>query len=218
MIQILILTDIRLYREGLAQVLTRDQRVGVCGAACDLQTALTTIEDERPDVVLIDLAMSDSLAAVRAIRLLHGGAKVVALGVPEIEDEVLACAEAGVAGYVPREAGVGELVAAIESVGRGELLCSPRVAAALRERLTILADSQGPVRIDARLTARETEILGLVERGLSNKDIARQLGIEIATVKNHVHNVLDKLHVHRRGLAAARMRATPPRRAPSHAH
>jgi DNA-binding NarL/FixJ family response regulator len=212
-IRLIIVTDIRLYREGLAQVLGRDDHVSVCAAVGDLEDALTSIPDLRPEIVLFDLAMRDSLAAVRAIRMLHPDGKVVALGVPENDQEVVACAEAGIAGYVSRDAGVGDLVGTIESVARGELVCSPRVAAALRERVTAWADGHGSLRGESRLTARESEILALLERGLSNKDIARQLGIEVATVKNHVHSILDKLHVHRRGQAAARLRAPPPRRA-----
>jgi len=197
----------------LAQVLARDPRVRVAGVAGDLQSALVMVGKSQPDVIVIDLAMSESLRVVRAIRLLRSDSRVVALGVPEIEQEVLACAEAGIAGYVAREAGVGELVTAIESVGKGELLCTPRVAAALRERLTIFADSQGALPAEPQLTARERQILTLVEQGLSNKEIARQLGIEVATVKNHVHSVLDKLRVHRRGQAAARLRGVvAPRR------
>ena len=213
MIQVLILTDIRLYREGLAQVLARDSCVGICGVAGRLDTALSMIGERKPDVTLVDLAMSGSLAAVRAIRLMDPGSKIIALGVPDTEADLLACAEAGVAGYVSRAAGVDDLIATIQQAGRGELLCSPRVAAALRERLTSLADGQGSLGTVPHLTSREREILALLEQGLSNKDIARQLGIEVPTVKNHVHNVLDKFRVHRRGQAAARFRGTVPQRA-----
>ncbi len=215
MIQIFILTDIRLYREGLAQVLACDPYVRVCGVAGDLHTTLSLIGERRPDVALVDLAMSGSLAAVRAIRLIDPAAKVIALGVPDIEEDLLACAEAGVAGYVSRGAGIDELIATIQRAGRGELLCSPRVAAALRERLTSLAAGQESLGTEPHLTSREREILALVERGLSNKDIARELGIEVATVKNHVHNFLDKLRVHRRGQAAARLRGTTRRSTPT---
>jgi len=192
-------------------MLGREEELSIVGAAADLEEALTCVRDLRPDLALIDLAMPESLAAVRAIRVLSTEARVVALAVPEIEEEVLACAEAGVAGYVPREAGVADLISTIQTVGRGELLCSPRMAAAFRERLTSLAASQASSGSERRLTGREIEILGLLERGLSNKDLARQLGIEVATVKNHVHNILEKLRVHRRGQAAARARGTPHR-------
>ena len=211
MIRILVVADIRLYREGLAQTLGREEGLTIAGAAADLEDALKCVRAQRPDVVLIDQAMPDSLAAVRAIGVVAPKVKVVALAVRDMDRDVIACAEAGVAGYVPREAGVPELISTIHSVAHGELLCSPRVAATLLRRVTMLASGEGHAGVDTCLTGRELEILGLLERGLSNKDIARHLGIEVATAKNHVHNILGKLHVRGRGQAAARMRGTPRR-------
>src|SRR5438034_1377366 len=135
--------DIRLYREGLAQLLGREEELSIAGAAANLEDALIAVRDLRPEVVLIDLTMPDSLAAVRAMRVIDPDLKVVALTVPEIEEDVVACVEAGVGGYVAREGGVAELVGAIQSVSRGEFLCSPRVAAVLRKRVTALAASVG---------------------------------------------------------------------------
>ena len=142
---------------------------------------------------------------MRALRDARPDAHVVALGVPEDESEVIACAEAGAAGLVTLEGSLDDLEAMLESVGRGETLCSPRVAAALLRRVAALADDHAASG-HARLTAREREIVQLVDRGLSNKEIARELQIELTTVKNHVHNILDKLHVRRRADAAARVR------------
>jgi len=96
---------------------------------------------------------------------------------------------------------------------RGEAVCSPRVAGALLRRIAALATDGRSDRVPAHLTKREREIMGLIDEGLSNKEIAKRLRIEVATVKNHVHNILEKLQVHRRGEAAARVRAALPRRA-----
>jgi len=158
-------------------------------------------------VVLLDTAIPDNVWIVRALVAAVPGPKVVALAVPEVEREVLACAEAGVAGYVTREGSVEDLVAAVESVARGEMVISPRMAATLLQRVATLALEQSPAAIEARLTTREVEILDLIDQGLSNKEIARRLTIELSTVKNHVHNILEKLNVTRRGEAAARARA-----------
>ena len=176
------------------------------GAVADLHAATANVRTLRPDVVLIDQAMSESLAVIRAIRLISPDTKIVALAVPEMDQHVVACAEAGVAGYVRREAGMPELVETLQSVGRGELLCSPKMAATLLKRVAALAAGGAPIGSEPRLTTREIEILGLLEQGFSNKDIARNLGIEIATAKNHVHNILEKLGVNRRHQAAARVR------------
>jgi DNA-binding NarL/FixJ family response regulator len=205
-IRLLIVSDIRLYREGLAQLLGRERELSVVGTAADLDDGIGSIRELRPDVVLLDRAMPGSIAFLRTARGLAPAPAIVALGVPEVDSEVLACAEAGVAGYVSREAGVPQLIATIQGVGRGELLCSPRIAAALLRRVTTLSSIQLPAAGRSRLTAREIEVLSLLERGCGNKDIARQLGIEVATVKNHVHNILEKLRVRRRGEAAAHLR------------
>ena len=105
------------------------------------------------------------------------------------------------------DASVAELVAAIESVARGESLCTPSVAAALMRRLASLARSWADADPIEPLTRREREILELIDEGLSNKQIAQRLRIELPTVKNHVHHILGKLGVHRRAEAAALARA-----------
>jgi two-component system, NarL family, nitrate/nitrite response regulator NarL len=133
---------------------------------------------------------------------------VLALTVPNRETEILAFAEAGIAGFVTLEASVAELVEAIESVARGEALCSPSVAAALLRRLASLAHSRTSADPTGPLTAREREILALIDEGLSNKQIAQRLRIELPTVKNHVHHILVKLGADRRAEAAALVRGS----------
>lgn len=207
MIRVVILSDVRLYREALTELLARHDLV-VVGSAAERRACLARIAESRPGVVLVDMAMADALVAVRSILLTAPQVRVVALGVTESEAEVVACAEAGVSGYVTREDSLGDLVAALESVARGEMRCSPRVAAALLRRVTSLAAERADGS-SAQLTRREVEIVELIDEGLSNKQIASRLCIELPTVKNHVHNILDKLHVHRRADAAARVMASP---------
>ncbi len=212
MIRVAIVADTRLYREGLAQVLSRDSRICVAATVARRDEALASLPDLQADVVLVDMAMPESLGALRAIVERVPDGRVIAIGVLEDDDEVLSCAEVGAAGYVPREASLDDLVTVIESVARGEAICSPRVTASLLRRVAALAAGNGGGLPRAQLTSREREIVGLIDRGLSNKEIARDLGIEVATVKNHVHNILEKLQVHRRGEAAARVRGIATRR------
>jgi len=218
-IRVAIVADIRLYREGLARVLERQPNISVVATAATSDGSLAPLLQLGPDVILIDKAMPDSLAAMRRVAVAAPGAKVVSLSVREGEGEgeddrdVLASAEAGAIAYVPREASLEDLVAVIECAVRGEAVCSPRVAGALLRRIAALATDGRSDRVPARLTKREREIMGLIDEGLSNKEIAKRLRIEVATVKNHVHNILEKLQVHRRGEAAARVRAALPRRA-----
>jgi len=206
MIRALVASDIRLYREGLADGLRRRGCVEVVGTAADGDASVARARELGPDVVLVDLAMTGWKQAVRAVVAEGGDTRVVVLGVREVEDEVIACAEAGVSGYVTREASLDELVDVVESVARGESLCSPRISGLLLRRVTEAAARQRrPVPAD-RLTPREAQIVGLIDEGLSNKQIAGRLSIEVATVKNHVHSILEKLQVERRAEAAAQVR------------
>jgi DNA-binding NarL/FixJ family response regulator len=153
------------------------------------------------------MATANSVACCRDLVAAAGAAQVVVLAVSGGDSEILACAEAGVSGYLLRDQSHAELVAVIASAARGLTSCPPPVAAALVRRIGTMADERR-VRPgeQGRLTPREREVLDLIEQGKSNKEIARLLFIEVRTVKNHVHNLLEKLKVHRRGEAAAMVR------------
>lgn len=203
--RLLIVADVRLYREGLQASLSNLSQFSVIGAAANADEALLLAEATPADIVIVDMATRHSLAVVRRIRQALPDAHVVGFGVDEVEGEVLACAEAGLAGYVPSDASLDELAMRVDSVHRGELLCTPRMAATLFRRLELRERGGDPQPQAVILTGREQEVLKLVDRGLSNKEIAAQLNIELSTVKNHVHNVLDKLNVTSRMQAAARL-------------
>ena len=209
MTRVLVVADVRLYRDGLVEMLRRDGRVSVVGAAAAGDELLRQIRDRGPHAVLLDITMSGSLDLVAAINAAAPDVNIIALGIPEVESDVIRYAEAGVSGYVPREASVAQLVKTVTGVARGEFACSPRIAAALLRRVATLAAAYAPEAPVRDLTSREREITQLIETGLSNKEIARRLSIEVATVKNHVHSILKKLRVHRRGEAAALVRRTP---------
>jgi DNA-binding NarL/FixJ family response regulator len=173
------------------------------------QEILTILGDVTPDIVLVDFATSDAVRIVADIKRRTPNVKVVAITFGETESEVIQLAEAGVAGYVLPDGSLDDLIVAMESAARGELHCPPRVAFSLLRRVGAIAAelrdekeevTHGPLR---GLTGREGGILRLVDEGISNKEIARRLGIELATVKNHVHNILKKLHVHKRIDASA---------------
>jgi two-component system, NarL family, nitrate/nitrite response regulator NarL len=215
MIRIFILTRTRLLHQGLALALGNHSDFEVTGAARGLQQAVERLREQRPDIALVDVAGAADIDSVRLIRKEVPAVQVVALAVPEVEDLIIGCAEAGIAGYVTRDGSLTDLRAAIRSVSRGETLCSPRIAASLLRRLSDLAAQREPLARPPRLTARELEIVELIDEGLSNKEIATRLCIGLATVKNHVHNILEKLQVSRRGEAAARVRGGLPDGSPS---
>jgi len=207
-IRVLVISAICLYREGLAEMLERTGVISVVGSARDVTEGLAQWSGlgEPPEVILLDTVPEDADLQIRALLAALPDARVLALTVPNRENEILAVAEVGIAGFVTSEASVAELVAAIESVARGESLCSPSVVAALLRRLGSLARSWAEADPTQPLTRREREILELIDEGLSNKQIAQRLRIELPTVKNHVHNILGKLGVRRRAEAAALVR------------
>jgi len=204
-VRVFVVGDVRVYRELLADALAREDGFEVDGSAPG-DIAGMAIGMAEPGVVLVDTASVPGTAGVRALAAAAPTAKIVAVGIPDDEAAVLALAEAGVAGYVTVEQPLDELVAAVEAAANDELRCSPRVAAALAKRVAALA--RGPRgNGDQRLTRREREIAALIAEGLLNKQIARRLSIEQATVKNHVHNILAKLGASRRDEVAALLRS-----------
>jgi two-component system nitrate/nitrite response regulator NarL len=205
--RVLIVDDTRLSREGMANLLAVETWIAVLETAADVATALARVQEFSPDVILVNLATIGSLDLLGAVVGADPHAYVVAIGVSGGEDEVIACAEAGVAGYLLREGSREDLRVTIQSVIRGESVCPPQIAAALLRRVASMAAERRSWVGRPHLTAREQQILRLIDQGLSNRDIGQRLGIEIRTVKNHVHSILEKLQVRRRGEAAARMRA-----------
>jgi DNA-binding NarL/FixJ family response regulator len=294
-LRVLIVSDVRVVQEGLHSVLARLEQVDVVSTV-DTLHARDQSEQLRPDVVLFDAARHDSVEVLKDLVASVPQSKVVAFGVKETDEEILALAAAGTAGYVCNSAESSDVVRVLEQVMCDELPCSPRAAASLYRRVATLSrsgteaggagsagngngngsgggnssgngddnrngsrdgngsghgnvamsdgrgygngngsgrgnvamsdgsgygdgrgDRGGGGRGHARgvpLSRRELQIAHLVDCGLTNKQIGRKLGIEAATVKNHVHNLCEKLEVHRRGEAAARIRAIAQARAP----
>ena len=191
-LRIVIVSDIRLYREGLSRVLSQLHDVG-CVATCESATECLGLAHQfQPDIILLDMSAASSASSARLLSREFSSAKIVALAVPETEPRVLACVEAGVTGYVAREGSIDDLVTAIRHSARGEAICSPIIAAGLMRRVATLAHDKS---LTSHLTAREVEIAQHIALGMSNRAIATRLGIEICTVKNHVHNILEKLGV-----------------------
>jgi len=204
--RVFILSDVRLYREGLAWSLSQRPEVEMVGAAAPSAEALARVVSSAPTVVLLDFAIPEFFNIPKTLNRLTPGVKVIAFAASEVDDELLACAEAGIAGFVTRDASVDDLVDAIRKALRGEVICSAHMTGLLFQRVAALS---GATRVPSNmrpLTRRECEIAELVNEGMSNKEIARSLRIASATVKNHVHNILEKLQVSRRDDAAAILR------------
>jgi DNA-binding NarL/FixJ family response regulator len=210
---VLIVTPIRLYRDGLAHFLRSSAGIDVLATTEESATTIATAMKLLPDVILLDMALENSRQTARALRSAVPSAAIVALAVPDSDGYVVGCAEAGISAYVSRTGSLDELLRAVLGAATGEADCSPRVAGALFRRIAELslggaAPSTGlrPTETPAALTAREAEVVALIDEGMSNKQIARTLCIEVPTVKNHVHSILEKLGARSRGEAAARAR------------
>jgi DNA-binding NarL/FixJ family response regulator len=205
MIRISIVGDVHMYREGLARILSKQQGLQVVGVFASSDNLRHSLLESRPDVVLIDTPVSSCRRFVQQLLEVDSSIKIIALALPEKDESVIACAEAGYSGFVSREASVNDLVDAVNAAYQGELICPPKIAGSLLRRVASLSAERKPLRAESGVTNREMQVARLIHVGLSNKEIAKKLCIEVSTVKNHVHHLLEKLHVRRRNEAAARL-------------
>jgi two-component system, NarL family, nitrate/nitrite response regulator NarL len=201
-ITIIVAVAVRLYREGLASTLEAYTHLRIEGTAATPVDAQAAVCARQPAVIIVDVGLEDVLGLMRTLRALSPNTRIVAFAVREEISAILDYAEAGADGFVTANSSVAELVEAIERTAAGELLCSPRIAAQLLRRAAH-RPSLSPDTSSPGLTHREQQVLSLLKQGHSNKEIASALKIAEATVKNHVHHVLEKLQVTTRGQAAA---------------
>jgi DNA-binding NarL/FixJ family response regulator len=201
--RILVVDDCTLYRENLVTLLAVNDAVEST-VAWDLLSLKSALEGCTPDIVLLTVSTRDSATLLKMATSTSPAAKVIAVGVSEDDEStIVACAEAGVTGYHLRSESLDDLHLLIHKLSHGESVCSPKVSAILLRRLSTLAAERKPSAEELVLTAREIQILRMLEMGLSNRDIADQLCIALHTVKNHVHSVLGKLGVRTRAQAVA---------------
>ena len=191
----------------LASVLEDEPDIEVVGRATSVDEALDRAPES--DVILVSTRLPDSgaLKLITAIAEVDPSVKVLALGLTESKERVLRYVEAGADGYVLKDNSVDELLTRIRAAHRDKALVSPKIAHALMSRVSewaqLFEDIEVGVAESAELTPRELEILGLIGQGLTNQEIADRLIIEVGTVKNHVHSILQKLDVSSRQDAAA---------------
>jgi DNA-binding NarL/FixJ family response regulator len=201
--RIVIVTPVRLFGEGLVGCLDCTEGITVEALVSDF-AALRRAHCAQTDLILIDVSSGFDPEEVRAIAAERPGLTLIALGLREQRDDVIRCGQAGFAAYVPRDASLQTLRDAMLAAAAGRLTCSPEIASSLMRAL-FRSPSAPPIDTnDISLTPREGEVLRLIRRGLSNKEIARELVLSVATVKHHVHNILGKLGVAGRGQAMHR--------------
>jgi two-component system, NarL family, nitrate/nitrite response regulator NarL len=207
MIRVLIVTEVQFVGQATAAVIENEPDIEVIGCVSDEREALRLAA--RSNVVLISprLHANGALELTSNIAEAYPDVKILALGLTESRAWVLEYVEAGADGYVAREDSVDDLLRRIRAAARDRAVVSPDIAAALMSRISRYAqlfdEVEAGLHQDASLTPREREILELIGEGLTNQEIADRLVIEVGTVKNHVHSILQKLGVTSRQDAAA---------------
>jgi len=201
-IRVVIVDDHALFRRGLDLVLSEEPDIKVVGEAADGIEAVHRAEEMAPDVVVMDVRMprSTGIEAARRIRERLPDTKVIMLTVSDSEEDLYAAVKAGASGYLLKEISIEELADAVRAVARGHSLISPSMASKLLTEFNALVQ-QAEERHRSflpSLTDRELDVLKLVAKGLSNREISEELYISENTVKNHVRNILEKLHLHSR--------------------
>jgi DNA-binding NarL/FixJ family response regulator len=202
--RLLLVDDHALFREGLAGLFAYQADFAVVGQAEDAAGALARAQALRPDVVLmdVDLPGEDGVSATRRLKAALPETTVVMLTAYDDTDRLLEAIKAGAQGYLLKNIRSGELLDQLRGLARGEAPISRRIAARMLEEFR-RGQEPGPAEPEADLTAREREVLELVAARLQNKEIAARLVISEHTVKNHLRNILAKLHLRSRRHAAA---------------
>jgi DNA-binding NarL/FixJ family response regulator len=199
-----IIDDNRVLREALASMLDRLPDVRVVSSA-DADPAF--LAAERPNVILLDVGLrdQDSLRVAIAMKKQNPDAKIIVMDLFPMHDEIREFVNAGVAGFVLKDASFDEFVATVRAVADGKNILPPEMAESLFSQIAKDAEGIGKARTldDVRMTRREREVVDLIGEGLSNKEIAKRLNIASHTVKSHVRNVMEKLAMHSRLQIAA---------------
>ena len=209
LINLLLVNETLLMGNVIAAALEGEPDINIVGCVISIDEALDIVREKEVDVALVSTRLPDlgALKLTNAITELKPSTKVLALGLTEEKQHVLRYVEAGATGYVLKDDSLEDLIETVRAAQDGKVFVSPQIAAAIMERLSGLArlfsNVENNITNATDLTARELEVLKLISEGQTNQQIAESLVIEVGTVKNHVHNILDKLNVSSRREAAA---------------
>jgi DNA-binding NarL/FixJ family response regulator len=203
---VFVICRVRLYQEALIKLLNRQADMTAIGSTDLDESLISSLEAAAPDTILLDVGSPDALSFAAQLVRAKPGMRILGFGVDDVPVQVIACAEAGLCGYVPSLASVSDLARAARRVALGDTVCSVAMADKLFLHLRSVALRDALFAKEPALTNRQQQILGLIQEGLSNKQIAQRLSLGPSTVKNHVHGLLSRLQVGRRSEAAAYVR------------
>jgi DNA-binding NarL/FixJ family response regulator len=198
-IRVLLVDDHQLFRRGVASLLAGRDDIEVVGEANNGAEAVERARELMPDVILMDIKMPemDGLSATKQLKAEMPYVRIIMLTVSETDEDLFEAIKAGASGYLLKNVDPDYLIACVQQVQRGEVPIAPTMAAKILRELTAPAESSSQA-----LTGRERQVLELLAGGLANKEIAFTLKISENTVKNHLRNILEKLHLQNRVQAA----------------
>ena len=194
----LIISDNRLLRDGVSALLSPATTCSVVGAV-QTSDAAQVARDVDPDLVLLDAAVFAISGFACSLRDAVPRSKVIVFALETVDQHLLSSAHIGISGFVGRNGSAQGMLLAIEQTLRGQFAAGPELTTVLIDGLASAYDSSQPTPLTGGLTPRQRQIVPLIEQGLSNKEIARLLGLELATIKNHVHSILGRMQLTRRG-------------------
>lgn len=200
-IKVLLVDDHQLFRLGLKKMLESYKHIEIVGEASTGAEAIKTSEQILPDVVLMDLQLPGEVTGTEAIRRIKGllpKIEIIALTMYQDDEHLFEAIKAGASGYLVKNAPVDELVRNIEAVSRGESLLDPGISRRILNEFSSFGKEKREETYFEKLTQREMQILKLIADGMANKEIARQLLVSEKTVKNHITNIYQKMHVNAR--------------------
>jgi two-component system, NarL family, nitrate/nitrite response regulator NarL len=206
-VKVIVLTPIRILGQGLEACFAARCDISLLATVPDVAALRTVLAASTPNLVLIDVTQGIDLEEVRSVAASYPELALVALGLCEQRQDVIRCGRAGFVGYVARDASLDALCQSMLEIATGRLQCSAEISGSLLRALFHTAPRA--IASDDALTKREGEVLQLIGRGLSNKEIARELSLSTATIKHHVHGLLGKLKVARRSQAMRRVQESP---------
>lgn len=202
-IRLILIEDNRLLREGINAMLKKEPDINVVAAFGDSDFVLGKISELKPNIVLLDLGLpnQNSLELVKSLKDEYDNVKVIVMDLVPIQEDILRFVEAGVSGFILKDATIPEFTKTIRLVAGGEKVLPPILAGSLFSQIIDYGVKElGPSKLiqSVRMTKREREIVELIAEGLANKEIAYKLNLSIYTVKSHVHNILEKMSLNTR--------------------
>jgi DNA-binding NarL/FixJ family response regulator len=202
-LRLMLVEDNRLLREGLTVMLKKQQDMNVVETAGDGENIMSIINRHKPEVVLLDLGLRsrNSLNLVKLIKKKSSATKVIMMDLIPLQADVFEFVQAGVSGFILKDATVNDFLKTIRSVAKGRQILPPNLTGSLFSQIVeqAIIESKPSILIDSvRLTKRERQVIELISDGYTNKEIAQQLHLSTYTVKSHVHNILEKLALNTR--------------------